>query len=76
MSIELARIFRVIIAGEWYTVERGTFEIVEMNFVDEIDQPTHPPTDMLAYHFLTPNMDEYWGPLAAIELIKLMDIEN
>ncbi len=76
MSIELARIFRVIINGEWYTVERGTFEVVEMAFVDEIDQPTHAPTDVLAYHFLTPNRDEYWGPLSAIELIKLMDIEG
>ncbi len=76
MSIELARIFRVIIRGEWYTVERGTFEVLEMNFVDEYDQPTHPQIDTLCYHFFTPNKDEYWGPLSAIELIKLMDIEG
>jgi len=76
MSIELARVSRVIIGGEWFSVAQGSFEVIEMSFVDETDQPTHPPTDVLAYHFLTPNRDEYWGPLSAIELIKLMDIER
>lgn len=73
MSIEASRVSRVVIAGEWYTVEVGSFEVVELAFVDDTDEPTHPPTDALAYHFFTPNHDEYWGPLAAVQLVKLVE---
>ena len=74
MSIRTRQITRVIIDKEWFSVELGTFEIVEMAFVDEEGEPTHDPMDTLAYTFLTPNNDRYYGPLSAITLMKLADI--
>lgn len=74
MSIPLDRISRVVIAGEWFSVERGTFRVEEMTFTGEDGEPTHAPIDMKAYHFVTPNRDEYYGPLAHIQLIKLLDL--
>lgn len=73
MSIPLQRVSRVVIAGEWYSVELGTFEVVEMEFLDESGQPTHDPIGVKAYRFETPNRDTYYGPLSAISLIKLLD---
>ena len=74
MSIPLQRVARVVVAGEWYSVQLGTFEIVEMAFEDTDGEVRHPPLDTLAYRFLTTNKDEYYGPLASIDLIKLLDI--
>jgi hypothetical protein len=74
MSIPLKRVSRVIIGGEWYSVELGTFEVVDMEFTDESGTPSHRPLDTKAYRFETPNRDVYYGPLSAIELIKLLDI--
>ena len=73
-TIPLNRISRVIIGGEWFSVELGTFEVTEMAFADAEGNVTHERLHMTAYRFLTPNHDEYWGPLEAIELIKLLDI--
>jgi len=74
MAIPLDRVSRVIINGEWYSVEMGTFRIEELAFVDDEGLLTHPPIDHLAYHFETPNRDEYYGPLSAIDLIKVIEI--
>ncbi|MEJ5256320.1 MAG: hypothetical protein WHS89_13325 [Acidimicrobiales bacterium] len=74
MSIPLKRVSRVVIAGEWYSVELGTFEVLDMEFLDDSGQPTHDPLDVKAYRFETPNHDIYYGPLSAISLIKLLDI--
>jgi len=74
MAIPLDRISRVVIGGEWFSVERGTFRVEEMAFTDETGELTHSPTGMQAYHFVTPNRDEYYGPLAHIQLIKLLDV--
>lgn len=74
-TIPLNRINRVIIGGEWLSVELGTFEVIEMAFTDADGNVTHDRLHIPGYHFFTPNRDEYFGPLEAIELIKLLDIE-
>jgi hypothetical protein len=74
MSIRAKQVSRVIIGGEWFSVELGTFEVVEMAFTDDSGEMAHEPLDTHAYTFLTPNRDRYYGPLSAITLIKLVDI--
>lgn len=74
MSIKVGHISRVIIDNEWLSVELGTFEVVEMTFLDDEDEPVHEPTGILAYSFRTPNNDNYYGPLSAISLFKLADM--
>jgi len=75
MSIPVKRISRVIIAGQWYSVEIGQFEVVEMEFTDDEGQPVHAePLDTPAYRFVNDNGDLYYGPLSSIQLYKLMDI--
>jgi hypothetical protein len=75
MSIPVKRISRVIIAGQWYSVEIGQFEVVEMEFTDDEGQPVHAePLDKPAYRFVNDNGDLYYGPLSSIQLYKLMDI--
>jgi len=74
MAIRAKQVSRVIIGGEWFSVELGTFEVVEMAFTDESGELAHEPLDIHAYTFLTPNNDRYYGPLSAITLIKLADI--
>lgn len=60
----------MIIAGEWIWVEPGTFTVQDFVFVDddgnEINRSGEP-----AYHFVSTNGDPYYGPLSAIQLIKL-----
>jgi hypothetical protein len=72
MAIPVDRVSRVIINGEWYSVEVGSFRIEELRFVDAEGRPTHGPSGELAYRFTTPNRDEYHGPLRAIDLIKVV----
>jgi len=74
MTIRAGQISRVIIDNEWLSVELGTFEVVEMAFVDDDEEPLHDATGVLAYRFRTPNNDRYYGPLSAISLFKLADI--
>jgi hypothetical protein len=74
MSIRAKRIAKLIIAGQWYTVALSSFEIVDMELTDDDGNPLHDPLDAKAYHFRTENKDEYYGPLAAIELFKLVDV--
>jgi hypothetical protein len=74
MSIPARRVSRVVIAGEWYEVDLGSFEVVEMEFTEADGAPLHEPIDAKAYRFSTPNRDEYYGPLASIDLFKLIDI--
>jgi hypothetical protein len=75
MSIRAKRISKVIIAGQWYTVKLDTFEVLEMEFTDEEGHPIHAdPLETLAYRFKNDNGDLYYGPLANIELYKLIDV--
>jgi hypothetical protein len=74
VTIHTQQISKVIINGEWLSVELGSFEVVEMAFVDETGQPTHDELDTMAYSFTTANRDRYYGPLSAITLFKLADI--
>src|SRR6476659_3682811 len=56
MTIKAGQISRVIIDNEWLSVELGTFEVVEMAFVDADGEPIHEAaTGVLAYRFTTPN---------------------
>lgn len=73
MPIEADLVSKVIINGEWFNVELGTFEVTEMAFTDETGEITHDPIETLAYTFLTPNRDRYWGPLTAIDLLKMAE---
>ncbi|HVN51272.1 MAG TPA: hypothetical protein VMT43_07560 [Acidimicrobiales bacterium] len=74
MTIQARQVSKVIINGEWFSVEIGTFEVIPLEFTDETGQPLHDPLDTMAYTFLTPNRDRYYGPLSAISLYKLFDI--
>lgn len=74
MSIPAHRVSRVVIAGEWYSVELGTFQVEDFQLSDEQGSPVHEPIGLKAYRFTTPNRDEYYGPLTAIDLIKLIDL--
>lgn len=74
MPITLNKISRVVIAGEWITVERGTFEVEPMQFVDDSGNPATPPMEVWCYHFVTDNRDEYFGRLDAIDLIKMANL--
>ena len=74
MAIKAGQVSRVIIGGEWFSVELGTFQVVPMAFTDDEGELAHEPLDIPAYSFMTPNHDRYFGPLAAIELIKLANI--
>jgi hypothetical protein len=74
VTIQAQQISKVIINGEWLSVELGTFEVVEMAFVDPSGQPMHDELDTMAYTFVTTNRDRYYGPLSAITLYKLADI--
>ena len=74
MTVQARQVSKVIINGEWFSVELGTFEVVPMEFTDETGQPFHDPLDTMAYSFLTTNRDRYYGPLSAISLYKLFDM--
>jgi hypothetical protein len=74
MAIRARQVSKVIISGEWFSVELGTFQIVAMGFTDEEGTLAHEALGVPAYTFLTPNHDRYYGPLSAITLIKLADV--
>jgi hypothetical protein len=74
MAINADHIVRVVIDKEWFSVEQGTFEVVELVFTDDDGEAIHEPLDTPAYSFLTPTGDRYYGPLAAISLFKIADI--
>lgn len=73
MSIPVKRVARVVIAGEWFTCEPDTFQIEELELLDDDGAPSHGPLDTYAYRFISDNRDEYYGPLSALQLIKLKD---
>ena len=74
MTIQARQVSKVIINGEWFSVELGSFEVVELLFTDETGAPLHDELDVEAYTFVTPNQDRYYGPLSAITLYNLADI--
>ena len=71
MTIPLNRISRVVLFGEWITVQIGTFRVEDMAFTDDGGNPTHAPLGIAAYHFMNENRDEYYGPLTEIQLYKM-----
>lgn len=73
MSYRADRVSKVIIAGNWFTVQPGTFQVIEMAFTDEAGNPLHDEDLGQGYTFITDNGDEYIGPLEAIQLFKLVD---
>lgn len=73
MSVPVKRVARVVIAGEWFTVESETFSVEELEFTDNDGNPAHGPLDLFAYRFIRDNGDEYYGPLSELQLIKLKD---
>ncbi len=75
MSVTSRRIGKVIIGGEWFSVFLDSFEVVDMEFTDESGNPIHTgDLGVKAYKFLSQNKDEYYGPLSAIQLFKLIDV--
>lgn len=73
MTIPARQVARVVIGGEWLTVEAGSFEVIELGFDDDDGKRLHPPSGLLGYRFRTENRDTYIGPLSAIQLYKLVD---
>lgn len=73
MSIPAKRIGKVIIAGQWFTVLPGSFQVVDMDFEDENGNVMASGVATKGYTFLTDNRDEYYGPLSSIELFKLVN---
>ena len=74
MEVKASSVIRVIIAGEWIWVEPGTFTVQDFVFVDDAGREIN-RTDEPAYHFISTNGDPYYGPLSAIQLIKLRSPE-
>lgn len=70
MSINAKTVVRCIIAGEWIWVERGTFTVTPLEFVDD-DGNVLAPTKEWAYFFTSTQGDPYFGPLSSISLMKL-----
>lgn len=72
MAINPKTIIRVIIEGEWIWVERGSFSVMPLLFVDDDDRPLNSERDApLAYFFTSTQGDPYFGPMASISLMKL-----
>jgi hypothetical protein len=72
VAINPKTIIRVIIEGEWIWVERGTFSVMPLVFVDDDDRPLNAERDApLAYFFTSTQGDPYFGPMASISLMKL-----
>ncbi len=75
MSIPAKRIGRVIISGEWFTVNLDSFEVLDMEFTDDAGNPIHDgPLDIKAYRFVNELGNVYYGPLSEIKLYKLIDV--
>lgn len=74
MDVKASSVIRVIIAGEWIWVEPGTFTVQDFVFVDDAGQEINRAAEP-AYHFVSTNGDPYYGPLSAIQLIKLRSPE-
>ncbi len=70
MAINARAVVRVIIAGEWIWVERGTFTVVDFQFEDDDGNVLNKGRDP-AYFFMSTNGDPYFGPLSSLSLIKL-----
>jgi len=68
-------VVRVIIAGEWIWVEPGTFTVQPFVFVDDAGNILNESNEP-AYHFVSTNKDPYFGPLSAIQLIKVLPPER
>jgi hypothetical protein len=72
VGINAKAVIRVIIEGEWIWVERGTFTLMPLEFVDDLDNPMNPSREPVpAYFFVSTQGDPYFGPLASISLFKL-----
>lgn len=74
MPVKYNEISRVVIRGEWITVQRGTFVVEPFTLVDTSGNPAHPDLGIWAYHFKTDLADEYYGPLGEIQLFKMANI--
>jgi hypothetical protein len=74
MDVKASAVTRVIIAGEWIWVEPGTFTVQDFVFVDDHGNEIRRSSET-AYHFVSTNGDPYFGPLSAIQLIKLRSPE-
>jgi hypothetical protein len=72
MSVETKRVAKVIVNGQWITVRHNTFQVTEYAFTVD-GAVCHPPIQTLAYRFTSETGDEYYGPLSALELIKVID---
>ena len=75
MPVNYNHVSRVVIRGEWITVERGTLVVEPFTLVDNQGTPAHPDLGMWAYHFFTDTGDEYYGPLGEIQLFKLAKVD-
>jgi hypothetical protein len=72
VGINAKAVVRVIIEGEWIWVERGTFTLMPLEFVDDLENPLNPSREPVsAYFFVSTQGDPYFGPLSSISLFKL-----
>ncbi len=74
VPVKCSEISRVVIRGEWITVQRGTFVVEPFTMTDTAGNPAHPDLGLWAYHFKTDLADEYYGPLGEIQLFKMANI--
>jgi hypothetical protein len=70
VQVNARSVVRVIISGEWIWVEPGTFSVTDYTFLDDDGNALNRSREP-AYHFRSTNGDPYFGPLSAIQLIKL-----
>ncbi len=74
MPIKLKAISRVVIRGEWISVENGSFQIEPLQITDDNGTPVHPDLGVWAYSFRTDTKDTYYGPLNEVQLFKIASI--
>jgi hypothetical protein len=70
LSINAKTVVRCIIAGEWIWVERGTFTVIPLEFEDDDGNVIRVGNEM-GYFFTSTQGDPYYGPMSAIQLMKL-----
>lgn len=69
MGIDVDRVSRVVIAGEWYSVEVGSFQVIPFHFV--VDGEPKGDVERVGFRFRTIDRDIYTGPVEALQIVKL-----
>jgi hypothetical protein len=74
MPIKGDAVTKIVIGGEWISVQVGTFRVEKFALTDGQGAPMHPDLGITAFSCVTENGDRYYGRLDAIEILKTADM--